>query len=363
MDRSQYGYYGQNPNNMRHSIFPNATAGGYGGLAPFIPGQQPSQNRLELPSLGGLPPLHTDFTRQRTMSGVHMSLPDLPTLGQPLSYLQTRPRVSSMNLPLGGGLPGGSVYAPQPLPGNFRPRLASNNGQLPGGRTGGYAGEAQYMRPSIGQTALPSRLGQPSSITRPASTRPGITSQSRVSEVMVSSKGDVGRKLRISLGNQITFDQKALASANLWNAKYSEDKKIDAEKIVEKFEDHLKKEFRRWIRERGVHLGKYKLQVSKLGRLWISVDDVEVGNHLTFIISIQTTLPGMTLSNPGQENPCAATNVIFSLRDDFKAEDLYSAMIQTRSVNKVDYEGIEARVFDALHMPPPFQYSTYSRLR
>lgn len=68
-------------------------------------------------------------------------------------------------------------------------------------------------------------------------------------------------------------------------------------------------------------------------------------DELTFLVSIRTTLPGPTLSWPGQENPYAATNVLLYLKKDFTYKDLDSLTLRTDTVNIVDYDGIETKIY------------------
>ena len=72
-------------------------------------------------------------------------------------------------------------------------------------------------------------------------------------------------------------------------------------------------------------------------------------DELAFLVSIRTTLAGEGPLFPGQEAPFAAKNVLLNLKKDFKAEDLDSSKLETQTVQKVDYDGIEARILSLSH--------------
>lgn len=305
MDPSRYGGYGQPSYNSRS--LPSSSSYGAGIYTDRVPppnaGLQafPSFHPLgsgpsglpPLPPLDyGLPPLRplygstTGPSHLRSTSGARRSLLGPPPLAScPLPRSRIASITGNFQHPGGGAFPGGLQFDPleiqrpstaNPLAGGSRLRLRSlsNNFQPPGAQR--YAEMGQNLQPPMVQTAIPS-----GSLLRPsgnARQRPIVTQQlahptpaPRVQEVKITSKGTVGRKLHIKL-DKSSVGYTSFPLDRSYSTYTANVQNNDADNMENGFKRHLQVQFERWIRSRGPNLGVYKLHVTDLGRVWISIE-------------------------------------------------------------------------------------------
>ncbi|KLO17190.1 hypothetical protein SCHPADRAFT_176210 [Schizopora paradoxa] len=208
---NQLGQYPGSYNTLRRApSFGNAGGHGYTASMPGAPSLRPSFPSLQpladsLPSLGSpsLPgiPLYgnpSGVPRQRAMSGTQRPY-NLPSLGQPSSYLPERPRSSMSGNPpnsmgyrphagLGGGLsalPGGTHYGFQDPHKSYMPQMQVNSGRP----TTPVSGKSSYPLGASTSASQypPTNFRQPPAIPRPSSARP--VAPARASKASGSSEG------------------------------------------------------------------------------------------------------------------------------------------------------------------------------